>query len=599
MDLMELKQIYLSGNCEKSYGVKVDFMQLCHDKPKIAQKWLNSLQIDTVDKIYNLKDFSKGPQYILPKIIYPRFYNFECIVGTSFFLQYKFGWICFKGTVLRCHSIHSHEKFELYQCQKCKGTTEMPVLSELFNKSEAPRRCQNVLDDLCGGITFKKIQSLTSLYVDYQEIKIQEHSHIITDHVPKSITIVLQNDLVDNCQPGDAVLVTGVMKRRYKTVFNKPTIEWYILANNLIVENVKVIEQTDLDMRAIWNNTPSDFNKRKKAVESFCPNILGQSQIKLSLILILIGGVSKHTETKKQRGEPHLLLVGHPGTGKSQYLQAITRLMPRSVLTTGLGSTKAGLTVTALKEGNEWVLEAGALVLADKGVCCIDEFTTMRKADQTAIHEAMEQQTLSIAKAGMQSTLHTRCSVIAACNPNYKRDFSNLSENLNIATSLLSRFDLIIILSNDSNASIDKSIADFILKRESQTKSTSQFLDDSTFSQFISFCKLTFNPKCTPELAIVFKKYYQYKRNDVQFVSQGRATVRMVESLLRLSEAHARLCYRDVINHIDVFTAILLMELADPLHSCLKLTENFLERDQFVQYQKEICDIIGLDMRSF
>eukprot|EP00834_Sanchytrium_tribonematis_P000978 NODE_20_length_44879_cov_0.624654.p25 type:complete len:218 gc:universal NODE_20_length_44879_cov_0.624654:32052-31399(-) len=212
----------------------------------------------------------------------------------------------------------------------------------------------------------------------------------------------------------------------------------------------------------------------------------------------------------------------------------------------------------------------------------------------------MEQQTLSVTKAGIRTTLNTRCSVVAACNPNYNRDISNIAENLNMATSLISRFDLIFFMENEVDENQDNLMADFILNRETLDLSPNFSFDESTLREFIGYSKSQFYPKCSEKLAVIFKKYYSYKRADHNFVSQGRATVRMVESLLRLSEAHAKICFRNELNYIDIFTAIILMELSNKGHSMMEVTntDKFLEKSQFLQYINQICDVLKIEKSS-
>eukprot|EP00834_Sanchytrium_tribonematis_P000976 NODE_20_length_44879_cov_0.624654.p23 type:complete len:241 gc:universal NODE_20_length_44879_cov_0.624654:33211-32489(-) len=238
MDLEELKQIYLSGNTEKCYGINVDFLDIAHNNPKKAKYIQENGPTFKLSAIFPLKDFEKqNKHFIFPKTIYARITNLNRLYTHSFAINYCIGWICFSGTVLRCGSVQSLEKYYYFECSRCRNIIKREASPDLFNQADIPKRCNNLRDgDLCTNNKFKKIQKALE-YIDFQEIKLQEHSHIITDKVPKAITVILQNDLIDSCQPGDSIMVTGHMRRRFKNNFDKIYIEWYIYANNVQVEN--------------------------------------------------------------------------------------------------------------------------------------------------------------------------------------------------------------------------------------------------------------------------------------------------------------------------------------------------------------------------
>jgi len=285
-------------------------------------------------------------------------------------------------------------------------------------------------------------------------------------------------------------------------------------------------------------------------------------------------GNGKLVKTKR-RDMSHLLIIGDPGTGKSQVLRFASVLCPRSVMTTGVGTTSAGLTCAAIREGDdkEFALEAGALVLADKGVCLIDEFGCIRNEDRTSIHEAMEQQTLSVAKAGIVCKLNCRATIIAVMNPRdciYDNQLS-LAQNTGLGTPLLSRFDLIFKLIDSSDAERDSNVTTYLLNRaiqgtgfECADNTTSGTIDDETpwsiekLRAYIAIVKEKFQPIISDEAAILLETHYEKIRSSQSFTIP--VTVRFLESLIRLSQSHARLMYRNTVTLEDAVAVLRIME---------------------------------------
>ncbi|XP_037071750.1 DNA helicase MCM9-like [Pollicipes pollicipes] len=488
--------------------------------------------------------------------------------------------LCVSGTVVRAGLPHMLETRAYYTCNKCKHPFTVTAEYEQSYQSERPARCPNPKPCRAGaGFAPASAPDVSVRHHqarDYQEIRLQEQvQKLDVGKIPRGLCVVLEDDLVDSCKAGDDVIITGTVRQRWRSAVrgSPPDIEMTLHANRVFVNSEQRTSLLLTDERRrqfdeFWRRYRHDpMGGRNRILQRFCSQIYGLYVVKLAVALTLVGGVRRSDGTSSTRGEPHLLLVGDPGTGKSQLLKYAARLCARSVLTTGIGSTSAGLTCAAVKEGAEWQLEAGALVLAHGGVCCIDEFNSVREADKTSIHEAMEQQTISVAKAGMVCKLNTRCSIVAAANPRLPVDWESgcdVLPRLGLGSPLLSRFDLILVLKDAGSRGWDKLVSGYILSGLDPlagAEPTAAAADWSleTLQAYLAHVR-TLQPEPDRRAAALLQRYYQLVRGQ-ESAGRSRTTVRLLESLLRLAQAHARLrCSDDGAQLCDAVVAVTLVE---------------------------------------
>ncbi|KDO21772.1 hypothetical protein SPRG_13186, partial [Saprolegnia parasitica CBS 223.65] len=536
-----------------------------------------------------------------------------------------------EGTVVRIGHVRMLEKVRQYECTKCHTTWEVYSKPEEQNKMTLPKAC--VARGQCKSTNIQELKS-NKVCCDYQHIKLQEQvSKLGMGSIPRSIMVILEGPLVDSVKAGDDVVVVGTLLKCWKPCIKdvRCELETMIQASSIRLKSASgttralVTDDIRREFDLFWQtHAANPLVGRNLILSSICPKVYGMFIVKLAVALTVIGGCSYMDDTgMKTRGDSHMLLIGDPGTGKSQFLRFTAELSPRSVLTTGIGTTSAGLTCTAVKDGGEWMLEAGALVLADRGVCCIDEFSSITAHDRASIHEAMEQQTLSVAKAGLVCTLNTRTTVFAVTNPKGRYDpNADMSVNTAIASPLLSRFDIILVLLDTVQRDWDRRVSSFILNQastedttpdEEETLAMKEEADGeeamrkhlwsvAKLQAYICYVKEMFQPRLTRESMTVLQRYYQMQRSsDVR--NAARTTIRLLESLTRISQAHAKLMCRDEVTVQDAIMAVYVTETsksADSMFGYESVLHKSFALDPLEEYyQIEHCILSHLTLLEY
>lgn len=467
------------------------------------------------------------------------------------------------GIIVRSTSVKPLLIKAAFQCRKCNA---MSYVEQAGTLMRGPGVCAH-----CRSKVFEFMEK-QSTFMNSQEIRIQERPEDLPPgQLPRAMDIKLSEDLVDIARPGDRVSISGIARAQQEYAGRKArlrTFELLLDANyvDVVGKEVEVIEITPEDERLIRELAKDPFIHRK-LIASLAPSIYGYGDIKEAVLYLLFGGVSKRLpDGVTIRSEINVLLVGDPGTAKSQLLQYVSRIAPRGLYTSGRGTTAAGLTAAVVREkSGGMVLEAGALVLADKGIACIDEVDKMRPEDRVAIHEALEQHTVSIAKGGIVATLNARAAVLAAANPSLGRydAYRNITDNINLPVTLLSRFDLLFIMRDTPEPDSDGRMSDHILTlhRLKAPPEAPPMLPD-VLRKYIAYAK-RIDPVLTEEAAADVRQYYlKMRAMSGSTESPVAITPRQLEALVRLSEARAKSFLRDRVEVEDTRAIIRLMTLS-------------------------------------
>lgn len=476
-----------------------------------------------------------------------------------------------RGIVTRSTEVKPMMTVATYTCDRCGAETYQPVNSMTFMPTiDCPSEDCRV--NKAGGRLY--LQTRGSKFVKFQELKIQEHSdQVPVGHIPRSLTVLCRGEVTRLAQPGDHVLITGIFlplqRSGFKAMVSGLLSEIYLDAHRILCINKSEDGEinNELTPDELAELAKDDFYTR--IASSLAPEIYGHLDVKKALLLLLVGGVDRSPDGMKIRGNINICLMGDPGVAKSQLLGYIDRLAPRSQYTTGRGSSGVGLTAAVMKDPltGEMMLEGGALVLADQGVCCIDEFDKMAETDRVAIHEVMEQQTISIAKAGIMTCLNARVSILAAANPAYGRynPRRTIEQNIQLPAALLSRFDLLWLIQDKPDRDNDLRLAKhitFVHSHGKQPPSRIKALDMSLVRRYISLCKRK-NPVITPELAeIIVNSYVELRKEARNNKDMTFTSARNLLGILRLSTALARLRLADEVDKDDVQEALRLLEMS-------------------------------------
>lgn len=526
--------------------------------------------------------------------------------------------VAVEGLVRKVTTVKPRMTYAVFRCARCDTKVEVPQTGTILKE---PIMCSNV-EGSCNKQALRFIlDPKESKYLDTQKVEIQESPEGLRGGAqPERLSCFVEDDIAGIITAGNRITLNGVIRSVDKPDKDKTTV-FEIFMDVISME----FEQHEYDEIQITEEDEAEILRMSKdpnlfdnIVASISPTIYGMTEVKSAIALQLFGGCHKEMDDGTMiRGDMHVLLIGDPGVAKSQILRYMSELAPRGIYASGKSASAAGLTAAAVKDDfgdGRWTLEAGALVLADKGLACIDELDKMTTQDRSSLHEAMESQKISVAKAGITATLQCRCSMLAAANPKFGRfdvDGSSMSSQIDLPPALMSRFDMIFVLTDKPEPKRDREITTHILKVHrrgevrqiseetvidgvdmkqirSETSNVRPFYDVEILRKYVAYSK-RITPVMTNDAVRIIEDCYLRIRS----MGNGKddsvpITARQLEAFVRLSEASARLRLSSSVDAEDAERSVNLVEyylgkIAAPdggQWDIDRMSSNFAKRDR-------------------
>lgn len=478
--------------------------------------------------------------------------------------------ILLRGTIIKANPVLLKDVEHSYCCLYCNH-------AEVVKSSNNYKKKKKMLCERCGKDNFK-VSEVFLRAQNCQTIRIQDIGNPQT--MSDTIEVLITGDQAGNFLPGENVEVLGIVRLKWPTLKIKETLSPVIFLQVHSINRTLRKDNLRFEGLSHFVNIGS-FEKQTFLLKNFMKEIVGNENIKLG---ILLSGIYKKRKDKETRNNSHVLLIGTPGTGKSHFLRSAAKLA-HSVSINGIGTSEAGLTTCAVKQGKEWLLEAGALILADNGICCIDTFDYLPLYDKRGLLEVMEQQTLSVAKAGLVATLNARCSIIAAYSIGYYDMEKSVCENLKITSPLISRFDLIFLINEKYQN--DYKISLKVLNRTELNQKQQWSVE--VLRDYLESIKNTEVGICN-EATDLIDMYFKWRKQQKREIF----TIRNLESILRLSESHAKLLGKTIVDVNSVMNALFLIEGSLMKSSRIEFDECkiFFEESYFNTKTEELLGLI-------